>query len=450
MPWKESYLPPINPSTYKSKETETTARKPKILNGWWTKNKNDTLNLKKAKLGDTVYFHIETRYIKDGEEIDCQLWDLDKFIWDYLKPDDKKFNKKEVHKKAIVKNNKAIIELYLNESWEPNLKEDTAYDIELYWEVKYKEITKSLPKRERLNLEVEFSDRTLFFKPAIAGDKLPQLIAKDGSPVFIVELGKAISKKLEGHLQSEAKEELKNKVKKALNKKLDEAITDIALVKLTKGELKDASGKAYAYSYNSFKKETITEALKKQGEYATHSGKKLQILTALRKDPFFGVDEIENTLTNLFDIAKFSMSSLKEITSKPLNVPVFLLEKILPKDAIVGVSLWLEFLNHLALQEHKKQEAMLSKIEKEQLEAAKKKGLEAVRRYIETPGTGYNLIAISNKTLSKLLIGEFNTFEELLDFNNSRSSNIQLLFFEKFDKEKGSYITIIETILFDA
>ncbi|WP_157578154.1 type VI secretion system tube protein TssD [Tenacibaculum ovolyticum] len=158
--WKTS---DVQEDTYKSPVVAEENKEPKILNGWWTKEKEDSQNLKKAKLGDTVYFHIETKNIKDGEEIDCKLYDLDKFIWDYLNPDDDKFNKKEVHKKVAVKNNKATIELLLNQGWEKNLKDDTAYDIELYWKVKYKDISKNLPKKQNSYLEVEFSDQTLFF-----------------------------------------------------------------------------------------------------------------------------------------------------------------------------------------------------------------------------------------------------------------------------------------------
>lgn len=75
--WKIS---DVEEKQYQSPVVANENKEPKILNGWWTKEKEGSQNLKKAKLGDTVYFHIETKNIKDGEEIDCKLYDLDKFI----------------------------------------------------------------------------------------------------------------------------------------------------------------------------------------------------------------------------------------------------------------------------------------------------------------------------------------------------------------------------------
>ena len=424
-------------------------KEPKIISGWWTKNKDDNQNLKKAKLGDTVYFHIQTRNIKDGEKLNCKLYDLDKFIWDYLSLDDDEFNEKEVHKEAIVKNNKAIIKLLLNKNWEQNLKEDDAYDIELYWKVNYRSTSENLPKKENLYLEVEFSDQTLFFQPAIAGEKLPQLISgKDGNPIFIVQLGNAIADKVGSDIKSEAKEELKRRIKKGINDKIDEAITNIALIKVSKDKLKNSIDKAYPYSYKSFKKETIVKTLEKPSEYVTKAGNKLTVLTALRKDPFFSIDKIEDTLTKLFDVAKFSMSSLEEITSEPINPPSFLLGRVVPKGALTGVTLWLEFLNYLALKEHNAQEAFINQIMQEKLKIAKNKGLEAVRTFLHTYETDYDLIAVSNKTLSKLLIGEFKTFQELENYQEKNTSSVKfyVLFKEVLNEYKSSNDYVIESI----
>ncbi|WP_159256304.1 hypothetical protein [Tenacibaculum maritimum] len=44
--------------------------------------------------------------------------------------------------------------------------------------------------------------------------------------------------------------------------------------------------------------------------------------------------------------------------------------------------------------------------------------MEAVRTFLQTYDTDYNLMAISNQTLAKLLAGKFKTFEELLDFED--------------------------------
>ena len=73
-----------------------------------------------------------------------------------------------------------------------------------------------------------------------------------------------------------------------------------------------------------------------------------------------------------------------------------------------------------------------------------------MRRYIETPDTGYGLVSISSKTLSKLLTGKFNTFEELNDFEDQQksrnsNSNIRILYRTIEDNIKGE-LHIIETI----
>ncbi|CAA0238466.1 hypothetical protein ACE1MK_07425 [Tenacibaculum maritimum] len=50
---------------------------------------------------------------------------------------------------------------------------------------------------------------------------------------------------------------------------------------------------------------------------------------------------------------------------------------------------------------------------------AKTNGLEAVRAFLQTYDTDYNLIAISNKTLAKLLAGKLSSLEKLKDLNKS-------------------------------
>ncbi|WP_422090694.1 hypothetical protein [Tenacibaculum ovolyticum] len=439
-----------------------------ITDGWWTKDKEGTLNLRKAKLGDTVYFHIETKNIDCGEELDCKLFDSDVvFIWDYLNPDDDKFNKKEVHKKAIVKNNKATIELHLNRGWEENLKQDTAYDIELYWKVKYDTISKDVPKRKSLYLEVEFSDQTLFFKPSIAGGKLPQLIAKDGSPLFLTTLKDATLKEVEKRTKDEVKDKIKTKVKenisnaiKKYNNDINKKVTTIALVKLNKGHLIDRSGKlntkpknVYKYTEKVFNKEvTVKRAVSKttnQAHYFATNGKKVEVLNAMRINPIMSIDDAEETLGNLFDLVSFSMMSLEEITSKPFSSPSFLLKHFLPKNAVLGIGLWVDFLGYVALLEHNKQEAMVDEIMQNKLERAKNEGLEAVRAHLNKYETDYHLERISNKTLSKLLIGEFKTFEDLNEFNLNKDlsgSNPEILYRSIYEKEKGEHHYIIETI----
>ncbi|MDB0601831.1 hypothetical protein PL373_11865 [Tenacibaculum maritimum] len=73
--------------------------------------------------------------------------------------------------------------------------------------------------------------------------------------------------------------------------------------------------------------------------------------------------------------------------------------------------------------------------------------MEAVRAFLQTYDTDYNLMTISNQTLAKLLAGKCKTFEELEDYNNDNidySSKIRILYKEL--KSTNRYIYIIETI----
>ncbi|XRE42286.1 hypothetical protein ACIVBQ_000490 [Tenacibaculum discolor] len=474
--WQESFIPPIKETPYKAKETNKSEKKPQIISGWWTKNKNDRLNLKKAKLGDTVYFHIETKNIKDGEEIDCKLYDLDKFSSDdYLNPDDDEFDKKEVHKKAIVKNNKATIELFLNQKWEQNLIEDRAYDIELYWRVTYKKITKNLPNRESLYLNVAFSDRTLFFKPSIAGGKLPQLIANDGSPLFLAELKGATTDEVEGIAKSKIKKKIKKKAEKLVssavagyNNAIESRVTTIALAKLAKGNMVDTNGKIhtksrkiYQYTEEVFNKEVIVKRGRRfnngvvksaanQAHYFATNGTNVEILNTLRIRPLMSAEDASEAFSKIFSLVDFSMMSLEEITDTPLNVPDFLLKRFLPKTPIVGISLWLEFLGYVALVEHEKQEAMVDQIMQEKLERAKTKGLDALRTFLHVYEIAYFLEPITSNTLSSILTGKFKTLEEVRDYDKKIFNDRNIMLLIREDKKNPVQVkTIIESIFIE-
>ncbi|MDX8553772.1 hypothetical protein MK851_09080 [Tenacibaculum sp. 1B UA] len=475
-PWQESFIPSIEDTPYKEKETNKSEKNPQIISGWWTKNKNDRLNLTKAKLGDTVYFHIETKDIKDGEQIDCKLYDLDKFFSDdYLNPDDDEFDKKEIHKKAIVKNNKATIELFLNQKWEQNLVEDRAYDIELYWRVTYKKITKNLPNRESIYLNVAFTDRTLFFKPSIAGSKLPQLIANDGSPLFLAELKEATTDEVEDVAKSKIKKKVKKKAEKLVssavagyNNAIESKVTTIALAKLAKGTMVDTNGKIhtksrkiYQYTEEVFNKEVIVKRGRRfnngivksaanQAHYFATNGTNVEILNTLRIRPLMSAEGASEAFSKIFSLVDFSMMSLEEITDTPLNVPDFLLKRFLPKTPIVGISLWLEFLGYVALVEHEKQEAIVDQIMQEKLERAKIKGLDALRTFLHVYEMAYFLEPITSNTLSSILTGKFKTLEEVRDYDKKIFSDRNVMLLIREDKKNPVQVkTIIESIFIE-
>lgn len=46
-----------------------------FIKGWWTDDKDKPI--KKAYIGDTIRFHLETKDIKDGEEVNFTVYDWD-------------------------------------------------------------------------------------------------------------------------------------------------------------------------------------------------------------------------------------------------------------------------------------------------------------------------------------------------------------------------------------
>ncbi|CAA0220252.1 hypothetical protein V3A08_05660 [Tenacibaculum maritimum] len=74
--------------------------------------------------------------------------------------------------------------------------------------------------------------------------------------------------------------------------------------------------------------------------------------------------------------------------------------------------------------------------------------MEAVSAFLQTYDTDYNLMAISNQTLAKLLAGKFKTFEELLDFSfdSIGTKSIEILYQRITNPSTEYFNYIIETI----
>lgn len=219
-----------------------------FLEGYWTKDKEGKEKFEKkngvpqTKLGETAYFHVELQGLADGQEIQLRLGEYDYSLWfDEFDPDDYKFPEAEVVKKAIVKDNKATVELVLQESWQGLIKDDhnewfqSNESIELYWEVSYNNKYKTqLPKDTDNYLRVAQSDRTLYFKTPTPNHNLPEFISYDGNPMFVMEFGK-------GFVKNKAISEGLNKLGKGAEKQ----IKKIAFAKMEKGYMVDNHGKVY-------------------------------------------------------------------------------------------------------------------------------------------------------------------------------------------------------------
>lgn len=204
--------------------------KAQIIRGWWSYDEQGKKTYaygedrNKVKLGDTMYFNVETKGIIAGSELTLQLIDYDYFWWmgeqiDEYDPDDKEFPNDPVIVKAKVRGvteegelkGKSIATtegILMDEKWEPVINEDKVkgvrFDqtIELYWQVSYtnsvnKTIKKNLPESKEEYLRVGYNDQDLFVRPAVAGSSLPEYYDKSGKLIlFLFKRANNIAKEL--------------------------------------------------------------------------------------------------------------------------------------------------------------------------------------------------------------------------------------------------------------
>lgn len=118
---------------------------PEINKGWWTDSSNT--KIKEALVGDVVRFHVETKNIKDSEILNLALrdWDGKLNIDDYPKG---------ASDKLTVNSNKGYVEFTIPKDWESNIEDDGGAEIELYFDIKYKEQTYELPSKTKDYLNV--------------------------------------------------------------------------------------------------------------------------------------------------------------------------------------------------------------------------------------------------------------------------------------------------------
>lgn len=442
-------------SSGQSKSYSINILKPEIIKGWWTSDKKGKNILKKSKLGQTVYFHVETKGIANGQKITLKLFEQDKniFMIDWIDPDDSKFAEEEVIKNGTVKNNITTIKLALQESWETMIKDDSNnafsldQNLELYWEVTYGKRKKEIPIDDKDYLRVGHSERTLYFKTPIESSNLPEFVAYDGSPMFLMQFAKDFSLG-----------ELKEKAIKAGNNLIDETISNIAFAKLEKGSLTTNTGKKYTKNTQIYTKDIYTnegELLKdvktrknigynhgkgivttkgiSQYDYFSKTGKRVKILGFLKS---------LGSAFDIFDLVKFTMNDLD--TSEPLSLN---LGPLTPLFDLLGV---------LVQQQKAETDMWLEEIVQQEVNDAKLRGLEVTRKTINSwnHNEEYNwrLMSISNKTANQLLQGKFETFEEFYSYNEEYldyDDNITVLYREIYNENKEQTVYIIETIFID-
>ncbi|GHC60476.1 hypothetical protein [Ulvibacter litoralis] len=452
------------------KSVSITIAKPEFIEGWWTSDKEGKTLLQKSKLGETVYFHVEVKGIAVGQELELNLAEFDYngsggFIFsDIIDPDDRKFPDDAVLKKTSIeqKGNKRIatVALFLNEKWQGIIKDDHdvwfSLDeaIELYWEVVYGSLKKSLPNKKEDYLKVRQSDRTLYFKPPALGHNLPELLSKDGSPLLLM---KFIMGKVKGKITSKAIDFAK--------KKMELKISDIALTKLQRGSLVTNTGRVQTnINAEIFKTDTYTndgvfmEELKKrknwgnatettkgisQYDYFTQSGKRVRVLGFLKNF---------DTGLDFFDLLKFGMEDELDTNSPLGSLGMGGLGTLGSTFALVNSVAGL-----LVKQMKQEDDIFMEEVVQQELQVAKTKGIEGIRKFVSDWGHNeeyaFRLEKFSTGVTNEILKGTYITLREARQASHNQTKNdtkfINILYRISYSQSKEKYIEVLETIFYD-
>lgn len=116
-----------------------------VVKGWWTDTKNTKIT--EATIEDKVRFHIETKDILGGEILSLTIrdWDGKLNIDDYPKG---------APNSVTINSNKGYIEFTIPKKWENDIIDDVGTEIELYFDIKYKDKSYELPKTTNDYLKV--------------------------------------------------------------------------------------------------------------------------------------------------------------------------------------------------------------------------------------------------------------------------------------------------------
>lgn len=483
-------------STGQSKSYTINVLDIEFVEGYWTTDKEGKNPLEKAKLGETVYFHVDIKGLTDGKEIQLSLAEYDynhsaaflfpgagPLLKDVIDPDDRKFPEKEVVKKAIVKDSKATIELVLEESWEGMIKDDhdewfsTNESLELYWEISYNNKYKTeLPKSDDNYLLVGQNDKTLYIKPFEYGYNMPEFFDYEGNPLAYMQIStnNAIDPQVKKDIENEhaeeillngvsiLKDEIVDKSFDKIAKYSEQKIRQIALARFDKASLAIQNTPYSPNLLNDFythdplileqlkNKKVWDKVIKGNGvkslQYYGKTGTKMQVLGFLKQ-----LDNIGGPAIEFFDLIKFGASDGLDL-SNPLSFPgIGLLGPVGAAFSLVnGVA------GMLVKQLKDEQDAWLAEDIQQEVNEAKLNGLEATRQAINSWHHDLNtwqLLSISNKTANTLLQGEFNTFDELIehnDINQDFDDNTIILYREVESSNKERIIYVIESIFINA
>ena len=434
--------------------------KPRILKGYWTDEKGNKIS--QENLENTVYFHIETRGIPNGDVIKLQLFDQDTFF------DDKKFDGKEKIENITINSNKGTIKLPLpiewtedlkNEEWELGITTVRIHYRKLYWKATYGNSIKNIAIKSYL--KIFYSTRTLYVVGSNDSFRLPELYNMNGAELVYTVI--------EG-VHDLAEDSIKAFADKHINR--------IALVKLEKGNMIDNRRKVHTditargtqrivSARTCFTNEgveirtvqgrnfTLPDGTTTKGisqiDYFANYGSKVKLIRLLKHT---------GTIVNAFEFSNILLSAFKPLDhSKPLSIPIVTGNPLVDIAANV-------ILNIFGMQVHvfcAEIDETLEMQKRKELEEAKKQGIESVGQLVKrwiasrwaTTINGdlkpnrveYNIMGISNETASKIIQGKVTKFQEevySIEISN-KNPDIQILYRREKDPFKESERFVIET-----
>ncbi|TBX66126.1 hypothetical protein EZL74_11090 [Flavobacterium silvisoli] len=390
-----------------------------VINGYWSSDKEGKKKITKANLGNQVFFHIQTKNIADNTKLIFRLSENDGLLKPttkfpkVVKDEDSQKNKTvkaEIDKAIIIKNNKAIITLALDENWANMIESDWGTEIELQWKVYSNFFEKTIPAI----LNVSHSNKHLFLKPAYENYSLPELLTKEGDAIIF-------------SISDFAKQEVIDQLMESAGELAKKHRYNLATRVLKSGKIASNIGEVYErkkaiYTYNVFTNEGKEVKLVKASNFGfknkyVNNGKLVTTKGISQIDYFANIGLKNNVLKaateitqiwDIFDLARvFFQDDFSELPlgylGNPISFAYALLNEAVIKPTIQGIK-----------------DDWNKGLEEDFETIYKPKGLEACKafsknRNINSP---IKFIDIFTPTLQKLLKNEFLSIDELLNYNS--------------------------------
>jgi len=438
-------LKAIAKNEYSTCEATIDVVTPKIVDSHWTNSKGE--EIEKANLENTVFFCFETEGVAEGDVLKMQLFDEDTFC------DDKKFAGEELVKQVRIQNKKGRIELELPLSWTDDLIDEKwlllkVHYRKLYWKATYG----SSLKNEKINsfLRIHFSNRSLYVQPSEIYPEFPEMYSVNGDLMMVV--------------LASLRDEIHDKAAAELSKYVEKGIANYALAILEKGHLIDNQGVIHVPGESKYASEkgvqTVTVAANDGTVMSIRQGKKIVYTKEKITHTTVGISQIDHfkgkhiaakigikgilrhsgLIWDAFDLRDFIAN-----TDRNEALPLHLLLINYP---VLGLAVEiLGIIGHVKISE---MDRAVDQYIHDQLQKAKRVGLNEVKlfisRLVPRGNLRYRIDYISGETASKLLQGEFDTFEDMTNFNSTMANDKEVAILIREQKRSdGEDIGVIET-----